>query len=439
MLITDEYRYLNAKLHRVKSDYGAQGHKAAGKVLEYCLANDCYSILDYGCGKGTLRKELSAKGSKVPVFEYDPAIEGKTENPPICDMVVCTDVLEHVEPDLLDQVLSHVRMRTKVALYFEVHCGLAAKTLADGRNVHLSNHSPLWWKQKLTEYFDIEESQSTAYRFSGLAVPRPILLTKVNTVPCLTEDIRNDYVRTNVTLVKERLEYVEQPHDRKAIIVCYGPSLEDTWPMVKIARAYGHLICSVSGAHAFLIERGINPDVHLDCDPRPHKFHQIGNAHKDVKYWLASCVHPQYIHKIRAVQAEIVLWHVWNTSGSDVIMDEIEPGCWMVLGGGSIGQRTMSLLYCLGYRDLEIHGMDCSIRADKHYAGPHLGLHHERLRVKSGSRWFWSTGTMMSYAQYFMDTQLRFLPGCSVKLHGDGLLQNMAKVGQVPDKMSIVF
>ena len=57
-------------------------------------------------------------------------------------------------------------------------------------------------------------------------------------------------------------------HKRPASIVCYGPSLIDTWEDIKLEKEAGNFIVTVSGAHDFLIERGIIPDVHIECDPR---------------------------------------------------------------------------------------------------------------------------------------------------------------------------
>ena len=50
-------------------------------------------------------------------------------------------------------------------------------------------------------------------------------------------------------------------------IVGYGPSLRDNWEKLK---DYSH-IWTVSGAHDFLLARGIVPTFHTDIDFRPHK------------------------------------------------------------------------------------------------------------------------------------------------------------------------
>lgn len=102
-------------------------------------------ILDYGCGKGKL-----GLGRK-----YDPAIPEFFADPEPADLLVSTDVLEHIEPDLLDNVLIHMKSKMKKQGFLTIGCSPAAKKLPDGRNAHLIVQSPDWWIEKLKEHFTI--------------------------------------------------------------------------------------------------------------------------------------------------------------------------------------------------------------------------------------------------------------------------------------------
>lgn len=149
-LFSAEYRELNAKLHHDNLAYGVGGGKHADTVLKLCKSLKTTSVLDYGCGKGYLAKKLP-----FPIWEYDPAIPGKTDAPRQADLVVCTDVLEHIEPDKLDFVLDDLRRCTRKVGYFIVHTGPSAKTLADGRNAHLIQQPRAWWEERFGIYFEI--------------------------------------------------------------------------------------------------------------------------------------------------------------------------------------------------------------------------------------------------------------------------------------------
>lgn len=146
-LITEEYRAQNAVLHETGT-YGISGLHYRNHVRP--LADwGRKPVLDYGCGTGTLKQAL---GPAYTVHEYDPAIEGKTDLPEPCEVVACTDVLEHIEPDLLDNVLAHLRKLTKEKLFVSIALTESSKTLPDGRNAHLSLHPVEWWKEKFVEH-----------------------------------------------------------------------------------------------------------------------------------------------------------------------------------------------------------------------------------------------------------------------------------------------
>src|SRR5688572_27897097 len=142
MLISPQYARLNAELHRTNPHYGTSSAKRAAAIRAEAGRHGCRSVLDYGCGKGGLRAAL---GFSLDVREYDPAIEGKNERPKPADLVVCTDVLEHVEPECLDAVLDDLRSLALKAVFLVVSTVPSKKTLADGRNAHLIVEPLEWW------------------------------------------------------------------------------------------------------------------------------------------------------------------------------------------------------------------------------------------------------------------------------------------------------
>jgi 2-polyprenyl-3-methyl-5-hydroxy-6-metoxy-1,4-benzoquinol methylase len=149
-VISAEYASLNRQLHESNLAYGVGGGKHAETVLSLAASLKTTSILDYGCGKGYL-----AKAIPFPIWEYDPAIPGKTDSPRPADVVVCTDVLEHIEPEHLDGVLKDLQRCTRKVGYFVIHTGPAAKTLPDGRNTHLLQYPRSWWEQRLRQHFTV--------------------------------------------------------------------------------------------------------------------------------------------------------------------------------------------------------------------------------------------------------------------------------------------
>lgn len=153
--ISAEYARLNAQMHVECLQYGVGGAKHVETVqkLVKILAKTKerpVSVLDYGCGKSQLAEALD-----FPIYEYDPAITGKTESPKPADLVICSDVLEHIEPDKLKYVLDDLRRCTKELGFFTINTGPAKKTLPDGRNTHLIQKPIAWWRFKLEKFFEI--------------------------------------------------------------------------------------------------------------------------------------------------------------------------------------------------------------------------------------------------------------------------------------------
>lgn len=149
-LISPAYRDLQIELHAQPRGYGGRGDKWAGVVLQIALEYGATSILDYGCGQGSLMATLrAAPVNGFRLNEYDPAIPGKDHLPDFADMVVCTDVLEHVEPKRLDIVLAHLRLLARKVLWVVISTKRSNKELSDGRNAHLVIRPSKWWRERL--------------------------------------------------------------------------------------------------------------------------------------------------------------------------------------------------------------------------------------------------------------------------------------------------
>lgn len=149
MLITDNYREINRALHE-NEHYGRGGggwHKTAKGLM--CMY-DTKDVLDYGCGKGRLNERLHGQ-----IKEYDPAIRGKDTPPEPADIVMCTDVLEHIEPECLYDVLLDLKRVTKKVGFYTIALREARKTLPDGRNAHLIVKDAKWWLGMVREHFTI--------------------------------------------------------------------------------------------------------------------------------------------------------------------------------------------------------------------------------------------------------------------------------------------
>ena len=169
MLITEEYKKLNAELHSKEASYGASGHQSAGTVADIAHRLQTSDILDYGCGKGTLRAALG-----FPIHQYDPCIPEFSAPPEPADIVICGDVLEHIELNCLDAVLDDLQRVTKRAGVFVIANRPAKRTLSDGRNAHLIQQPLSWWQPKIEERFEIYRIKENKFGFVFFVGQKPI-------------------------------------------------------------------------------------------------------------------------------------------------------------------------------------------------------------------------------------------------------------------------
>ena len=155
MLISKEYKAEQEKLHE-NVNYGVASISFAPMVSGLIDTLKVDEMLDYGAGKGRLGQSI--KPSRPITIElYDPAIEAYNDTPTPRDFVCCIDVLEHIEPECLDDVLDDLKRVTKRFGFFTIHTGPAVKVLSDGRNAHLTQEDYKWWLPKLWERFHIHQ------------------------------------------------------------------------------------------------------------------------------------------------------------------------------------------------------------------------------------------------------------------------------------------
>lgn len=169
MLISPSYRKQQEELHTTIPGYGVMGAKYGKQISRIMDEVGITHLLDYGCGHNlSLRKTLKPKG-KFTYTAYDPGVPEYAEKPEPAEMVACIDVIEHIEPECLTDVLDHLQELTQVLLFATVHTGPANKTLPDGRNAHLIQQPMEWWMPKFLERFKVQGLQRRPTGFELIA------------------------------------------------------------------------------------------------------------------------------------------------------------------------------------------------------------------------------------------------------------------------------
>ena len=145
-------------------------------IYNILLHNNCKSILDYGCGKAIPYKknhrDVDPK-KKIPNFDkplhkwwgidelflYDPAYPEHDKLPTKkYDMVICTDVLEHIPEEDLDWTIQELCSFANKTVFINVSTLLAKKTFKTGKykgeNVHVTVYNHEWWLNKISKIWN---------------------------------------------------------------------------------------------------------------------------------------------------------------------------------------------------------------------------------------------------------------------------------------------
>lgn len=209
----------------------------------------------------------------------------------------------------------------------------------------------------------------------------------------------------------------------RVVTVCgYGPSLAETW-----GNVIGPVM-TTSGAHDYMLSKGVVPKYHVELDPRVHKSWMLEHPHKDVRYYINSQCHPSLFEKLR--DYDVVMWH--SFTGDDdpaelATLDEIEPGIRLLAGGSNVGMRAVVVARDLGHSGFELHGMDCCYCGEQQWAGSHFGKAHKTVTISVEGREFETSDSMMQSTDDFFSL-LPMLPDCRFRVHGDGLLEARLKL-----------
>ncbi len=142
-------------IHQSKSNYGCSSEDILGPIMRaFSKFEGIGSILDYGCGRSRTVDWL-AKLLDARAYRYDPAIpEFSTLPLKECDAVICTDVLEHIAKEDMQNVISDIASISHL-VYFNICTRPAGTILPNGENAHCTVETDEWWFSFLQDTFPL--------------------------------------------------------------------------------------------------------------------------------------------------------------------------------------------------------------------------------------------------------------------------------------------
>lgn len=207
-------------------------------------------------------------------------------------------------------------------------------------------------------------------------------------------------------------------HDGTFVVVGSGTSLPQYVEAIREEQLSGRPICAVNGAHDFLVEHGITPNLFVSVDPRTTIVANVSKPQDYTIYCLASRCHPELFDHLK--NYKVMLWHAWS--------DEPECNIWVgkkfgIAGGTTSGLRSINVGYIMGFRNFVLYGMDSCLGKDKYtkrFSGENVGK-GTVIDVIVGGRRFFCNGAMAQQATEFQ-MYYKYLEGIHIESNGNGLI-----------------
>jgi SAM-dependent methyltransferase len=158
--VSEKEKYEEMWKHDVYRDF-SPGEQCIGTFIEVARPSPGSTVIDFGCGTGRASAILDNYGLNVTAVDFaSNCLDVKSLNfvqadlsesiPVTAEYGYCTDVMEHIPPDKVDQTIRNI-MRASGRVFFQIslvpdNCG----TLI-GHQLHLSVHTYEWWLAKFKE------------------------------------------------------------------------------------------------------------------------------------------------------------------------------------------------------------------------------------------------------------------------------------------------
>jgi 6-hydroxymethylpterin diphosphokinase MptE-like protein len=146
------------------------------------------------------------------------------------------------------------------------------------------------------------------------------------------------------------LERVVPEHERPLLIVGSGPSVSGLLEYVKHWKGD---VWAINGAYDFLLSHGLICEGFFGIDPLPQLADYLRNANEYTTFYISSMCDPAVLDALEG--HKVLLWHAMAEN-----REQFPEGHQMIYGGTTAVTRAPFLALVLGYRDINMIGVDSS-------------------------------------------------------------------------------
>jgi precorrin-6B methylase 2 len=452
----------------------APGEEFAKTFLDHAKPKPGTTLIDFGCGTGRGAFHLATVGGmKVTMIDFVKNcldsevakacevhsdslkfVKKDLEKPIglISEYGYCTDVMEHIPTDKVDQVINNI-LGSAQHVFFAIctapdHCGKLI-----GEQLHLTVQPYDWWmehfkKRECVIHWSAEIQDYALFYVSGWSTGND--LVKAGGVNESRENIRAN-VQQNC---KDGWAHV-QPHvenDMEVMIVGGGPSLQGQLETIQQMRANGVKLITLNGTYNWALQHGLIPSCQLMVDSRPFnarftkpcmddegKIHgsteglsqEVVDGLLHVRYLIASQCHPSVFAGLP--KSRTLMWHTMYDSIEDVINAEYQGPVYPIPSATTVLVTSFFLLRQLGFKKFHLFGCDSCLASDKSthhaYEQPENDTDIVAPVMLNDGRVFHCHPWMAAQAQQFIDMLQVMRDEVEIEIYGDGLLRHVLEVG----------
>lgn len=223
-------------------------------------------------------------------------------------------------------------------------------------------------------------------------------------------------VKTNLKLNIPRFRI------KKAVLVAGGPSINDYVEDIK--KEDGDII-AMNGSAKWLRKHGIKPSFHVLMDGRPGVEDYV-EGDPSITYMICSQCDPKVFKA--AKDCNRLMWHAAGVDEMQQTLKDLEPGSNLICGGGTVGLRSLYLMFLQGYHHFTLYGYDSSNREEKHGYPQPMNEGQPTYDFKFNDKVFNASGPMAAQANEFVIIAKKLMSyGVSIEVKGDGLLPEIWK------------
>lgn len=202
----------------------------------------------------------------------------------------------------------------------------------------------------------------TAPGYAPYQIQQPLRVKPIDSVD-KTEQF--GYIADNTRALTEWVQPY-QAHNRKAVLVSAGPTLQQFVDEIAAKQRAGAVVFAVKHALPVLKAAGITPDYTVVLDPRPvdgmsthgvKRTELFADVEAGDKILLATMTNPSVRKYLESKGAKIVGWHALTQGVQNANLPELQTG--LTIGGGTCAAtRLPTIAFVMGFRRFDFYGYD---------------------------------------------------------------------------------